>query len=219
MPLPSKKSIFLYIWFITLLIAPLTILRVTSPGSIDTGILITNFFQRLTGLTVFILLFWQLILGSFMPTLTDKLGGWIFKFHTAQGIYIYGLILIHPLTYLLLNIQKYGIFNPFNLFFPMAMDSNELIWISFGRFAFILLNLSVITAYFRTKTFLRNKWRAIHVLNYVAFIAMAIHTYFVGTDSWEPPFSYFYWISISIVGFAILRRIYIKLNFFHKELA
>src|SRR3990167_9760171 len=119
------KPLFLFLWFVTLLIAPLTILRLTPPGSIDNPILITNFFQRLTGLTAFILLFWQIILGSYMTPLTEKLGGWVFKFHTTQGIFVYGLILIHPMLYTLFNYFSLGIFNPLFTILPMSLVASE----------------------------------------------------------------------------------------------
>ena len=216
MALPSKKSLFLFIWFLTLLIGPLTILRLTPPGSIDNPILITNFFQRLTGLTAFILLFWQIILGSYMTPLTEKLGGWVFKFHTTQGIFVYGLILIHPMLYTLFNYFSLGIFNPLFTILPMSLVASEL-WISFGRFAFLLLTIGVLAGYFRTKPFLRERWRSLHMLNYVAFIAVAIHSYFTGTDAWEPPFSYFFWVAVFVIGFTILRRLYRKFLLPKKE--
>jgi len=203
------KPLFLFLWFVTLLIAPLTILSLTPPGSIDNPTLITNFFQRLTGLAAFILLFWQIILGSYMTLLTEKLGGWVFKFHTTQGLFIYGLILIHPMLYTLFNYFNLGIFNPLFTIFPMSLTGREL-WISFGRFAFLLLTVGVAAGYFRTKPFFREKWRSLHILNYVAFLFVAVHAYFTGTDAWTPPFSWFYWFAVLIVGLTILRRLYRK---------
>src|SRR3972149_5837173 len=209
MALPSKKSVFLFIWFLTLLIGPLTILRVTSPGSIDSPLLITNFFQRLTGLLAFTLLSWQIVLGSLMPRLTEKLGGWVFKFHTTQGLFSFGLILIHPMLYTLFNYFRNGVFNPLYTIFPTSLVITEF-WISFGRFAFLLLTLGVIAGYFRTKPFFREKWRTLHILNYIGFIFVAIHSYFVGTDSWTAPFSYFYWVAFGVVTITIVRRVYLK---------
>lgn len=151
-----------------------------------------------------------------MTALTEKLGGWVFKFHTTQGLFIYGLILIHPMLYTVFNYFSLGVFNPLFTIFPMSLERSEL-WISFGRFSFLLLTVGVAAGYFRTKPFLRERWRSLHILNYVAFIFVAVHAYFTGTDAWTPPFSWFYWLAVFTIGFTILRRLYRKFFLPKKE--
>jgi len=202
-----KKFLFYFVWVVLLLIGPLTIRRNT-PLRLILGdeLLIINFLQRFTGLLAFTLLAIQIILGSLMPRLIDKLGGWIFNFHQAEGLWVWGIILLHPAFFALLNYTNSGLLAALLTIIPRFSPSIEL-WYSFGKFAFLLITTAVLAGYFREKPFLRKHWRKFHILNYFGFAFVAVHSYFSGTDTWTAPFSWLYWVAVLLVATTILLRL------------
>lgn len=202
-----KKFLYYSFWLSVVAIGPVTIFRNTSLSDIvGSDIAAINFLQRLTGLLAFTLLSFQIILGSFMPSLTEKLGGWIFRFHVSEGLGTWGIILIHPALFALLNYKIEGIYSALLTFLP-RFSPNQEIWYTFGKFALILITIAVLAGYFREKPFLRQNWRKFHILNYAGFVLVAIHSYFSGTDVWTSPFSWLYWIAVFCVSFTVIVRL------------
>lgn len=196
----SKKTIFIIIWLILLSLGPITVIRNTPELSI-------NFFQRMFGLWAFTLLFIQIILGAFMQKLTEKLGGWVFKFHITEGLFAYALVFSHPLLFAVLNYQTSGVFNPFYVYLGFSLKDIELFY-SFGRSAFWLMTLAVVAALLRTQPWLQNNWRKFHILNYFVFFAVWYHSFKVGTDIGTFPFSFFHGPSLIIVLGIVLYRLF-----------
>src|SRR3989304_4660000 len=164
-----KKFLFYFIWLLVLSIGPITILKVTPLDfALSTPVLTINFIQRIVALLAFSMLFWQIILGSFMDKWIEKLGGWVFKFHVLEGAVIY----------------------------------------TFGRVGFWLITLAVLAAKLRTQPWLRVHWRKFHILNYLAFIFISIHSRFTGTDTLTPPFVWFWWIATIVIIGIVIYNIY-----------
>jgi len=187
----SKKTIFFLIWLFLLSLGPITVLRNSTGFSI-------NFLQRMVGLLAYTLLFVQIILGSFMQRLTEKLGGWIFRFHITEGIFTYVLVLAHPLLF---------VFDPLYIYLGFSSQKAELYY-SFGRSAFWLITLALLAAKLRTHPWLQNHWRKFHILNYVAFFLIWFHSLKVGTDIGTFPFSFFHGPSLIIVLGIVLYRLF-----------
>lgn len=202
----SKKAIFYLLWFFLLVLGPITVIRNTPPYFLAEPSGLLNFLQRIIGLMAFTLLFIQIILGSLMEKLVEKLGGWIFKFHITEGIVAYGLILVHPL---LLK------FDPLYVFLGFSSQGAEFYY-SFGRSAFWLLTVGVAAGLLRTQPWLQNNWRKFHVLNYVAFFLVWYHSFKVGTDIGTFPFSFFHGPSLVVVSAIVLYKLYVylRLRFF-----
>ncbi len=198
-----KKIIFLLIWLGLVSLGPLTILKNT-PLELLSGnrILLVNFIQRILGLLAFTMIFVQVILGSFMQMWTERLGGWIFKFHIIEGLTVYILILLHPTMFVFLNYLAGHGFDPFYVFTNICFLCNPKIeyFYTLGRVSFWLLNVTVFAALFRTSTpFMRLHWRKFHVLNYLVFLLVGLHGFFVGTDFRSFPF-----FGFAVVAYAII---------------
>ena len=204
-----KKFLFYLTWLLVISIGPLTVLKITPLSvALSTPALTINFFQRLIGLLGFSLLFWQIMLGAFMHKLIEKLGAWIFKFHTTEGAFTYAFVFLHPLLFVILNFKATGKFDPFYVFTDLCVlcqNTTELFY-NFGRVSFWLVTVAVLAAVLRTQPWLRNHWRKFHIFNYFAFLLVALHARGVGTDVRFVPFVWFYWISITIVAFTIFYK-------------
>lgn len=198
------------IWFLLLLPGPITALKITPLASISTNqILLTNFFQRVVALIAFSMLSFQLILGSFMTRFTQKLGGWALKFHLFEGAVIYSLVVLHPLLFVFLNFKAKGIFDPFYVFteFCVLCSSRQEFWYTLGRLSFWLITIAVVAAKLRTRPWWRVHWRKFHILNYFTFFLIATHAWFSGTDVWEPPFVWIYWLAVFLILLTVVYKL------------
>ena len=199
----GKKLAFYLIWLGLLSLAPITVLKNTPISLVvSTPVMLTGTIQRLVGLWAFTLLFTQIVLGSFMQKWTEKLGGWVFGFHVFEGLVAYVLIVVHPISFLFFNYFLGKGFDPFNVFTQACVlcPSPTELYYTLGRAAFWLLTFGVLAALFRTSTpFLRLHWRKFHILNYLAFLLVGLHSLGVGTDIGTFPFSFFHAPAIAIV--------------------
>ncbi|HKC04728.1 MAG TPA: hypothetical protein VKC54_02560 [Patescibacteria group bacterium] len=191
----KNKIIFYILWLGALSLVPISILSNTSfSEALKVPATFVNFIQRFLGLTAFTLMFFQVILGAFMDFWTEKLGGWVFKFHIMEGITIYTLIVLHPISFMVFNYFIGHGLNPFFVFvdFCILCSTKIDLYYTLGRTAFWLLNISVWAALFRTATpFMRVNWRKFHILNYLVFLIVGLHGFFLGTDFSYMPFIIF----------------------------
>lgn len=205
------RIIFLLTWFLLLLPGPITALKITPLASISNNqILLSNFFQRVAALLAFSMLFVQLILGAFMVRFTEKLGGWAFRFHVLHGAFLYVLIVAHPLLFVLLNFKAKGIIDPFYVFtqFCVLCSSRQEFWYTFGRLSFWLITLAVVAAKLRKQPWWSVHWRKFHILNYITFFLISIHSWFSGTDIMQPPFVIVYFLALFIVSATVIYKLY-----------
>jgi predicted ferric reductase len=216
MSLRTKKLIFWFIWLFVILSGPVTVIRNSSLDVTFTNpVALINFFQRISGLLAFSLLFIQIVLGVHMNRLIQTIGSSSYKIHITQGLVAYGFMLVHPLfeNALIYQVSK-SITDTILVFIP-RLSSERDIFLAFGRTALILATIAVFAAYFRTKPFFRRNWRAFHILNYLVFYLVFIHMR-VGTDIATPPFS---WVSLTAflfvtasVCYRMLNPVYLKLK-------
>lgn len=213
-----NKKLFLFIWSLTILLGPTTILLSISkiPGPIAT-LLWVNIFQRAVALIAIVMVFWQIVLGSNMHRWIERYGAWVFKFHLTEGAIAYTLIFLHPLSFLLFNYIATKVFDPFYVYtgFCVLCQTRTELFYSFGRAAFWMVSAAVLAAKLRTLPWWREYWRKIHILNYLVFIFVVVHSFFVGTDSHSFPFILFYFVSVPVVAGIISYKLWL---FFKKSL-
>jgi predicted ferric reductase len=211
-----KKLLFFIIWVFLLILVPITVLNTTPlalalkhPGNL------TNFIQRIVGLTAFTLLFVQLILGAFMDTWEKKLGSWAFKFHLIEGPLIYFLVLSHGVLFMVFNHYIGAGWNPYLVFINVCLLCNKPIdyYYTLGRMSFWLLTIAVLAADFRkVSPWMKTNWRKFHVLNYITFLLVGAHGFLIGQDFRVQPFYSFavvaYTIVLGIVLFIEIPRLY-----------
>jgi len=206
MRLRVKKAIFFSLWLFVVVVGPITVFRNTSISFLTSdSIYLANFFQRLTGLLAFSLIFCQIMLGAYMNKFIEFLGGRAFKIHLIQGLVTYGLILIHPLFQNLIVYYASKSFTQALLTFMPSLETQKDILLVYGKVAFLFSTIAVFAAYFRTKAFFRKNWRAFHILNYLVFYLIFVHAR-VGTDSASQPFESLYWTSFILVTGTVFNR-------------
>jgi predicted ferric reductase len=211
-----KKFVFWVIFTILLLLIPITIIQSTLLAlAFRSPVTISNFVQRVLGLTAFTLMFVQLLLGAFMFRLVEKFGGWVFKFHLFEGIIIYSLALLHPIALMFFN-HYIGIgWDPYRVFINACFicQAPTEFYYTLGIVSFWLLTMTVLAADFRAATpWFRVNWRKLHVFNYVVFLLVGLHGFLLGTDFQVQPFYTFaiiaYAIVVGVVIFIELPRLY-----------
>lgn len=204
----KSVRIILLIFYFILLVVPLITIFNNFPSNNNNKSDLIYLFLRFTGLLGIVLLFVQLIIGAFKDPLTKLFGNSLLSWHVKQGIITYGIILSHPLLYTIFSSKVVKTFNPLSTLWPDFSDPNEF-YISFGRLALYLLTIGIIFAIFRSQPFLIRHWRKFHILNYIAFTLILIHSWNVGSDTQNLPFVFLYPVFILGLGIALLyRRIY-----------
>lgn len=207
------KWLFYTVWIVVLLLGPLTVFANSGTSVFSDPVLLVNFFQRVTGLLAFSLLFVQILLGSFNSYFVRFMGGNAIRFHIAQGIISYLLFLAHPLLYVVFTYQTLGIITTF-IWPNLSMNSLTYeLSLSYGRIGFLLLSLGVVAGYFRTHPFFRRNWKKLHILNYFAFFFVSYHAYKLGSDTMTPPFNLLFWgANIGVTATVFKRFIYWRIK-------
>lgn len=199
----KKPYFWIILWLIILSLGPITVFKDT-PWSMAIGkhSILINFFQRIVALLAFAMIFFQIVLGSFMPRFIEKFGGWVFKFHLSEGILAYALILTHPIIFLIYNYFSRHIIDPFYIFtdFCLLCREPQELFYTFGRIAFWLVSIAVLAGIVRAQPWWKKHWRKFHILNYFVFFFVAIHSWFAGSDVIFPPFVYFFWVAVTLVS-------------------
>lgn len=206
----SKRSVII-IW-IGFYLAIALLLWFQTPQILRQNIntlVILSFLQKLTGMFAFIMIVDQIVIGAYLPKITEKLGGWFYNFHIIQGIIAYSLIVLHPLIYLaFLTIAKNS-FDPFYIFIDICIScqTKSELYISLGRIALYLVTIAVIIARFRVIPALRKYWRIGHTINYPVFYLVAIHAKKIGSNMGTGLFFAIFVICVSLVSIVLLLRI------------
>ena len=172
-------------------------------------ILLTIFFQRITGVMAFIFLFYQIVIGAFIDYLKKHLGEWILKLHFIFGLATSIFLIIHPFFLMIFNYFTRNIIDPFYVFSDICLlciNSYEF-FLTLGRIAFWLA-LSMMTAIVVRKS---KGWelqsRKFHHLNYFIFFLVAIHMRFINVEILRFPLKYFYLFMVITVSFIFIFKI------------
>jgi len=206
----KNRIIFWIIFIATLGLVPLTMLPTLNFAVIRLPNVALNVAQRILGLTAFVLLFWQIMLGANMEKWAKKFGGWVFNFHVWEGIIIYSLVVLHPLMFMFLqHFVGHGT-DPINVFLGICLFCDPKIEYVYtlGRIAFWLLTIGVFAGIYRSaNSFMKKNWRKFHVLNYLAFLLIGIHGFILGPDIPSKPFIYFAIVAYLLVVYTIVRKL------------
>jgi predicted ferric reductase len=120
----------------------------------------------------YLFVFYASLSSLFLRRLVKFFGRSFVKTHHLLSVTALVLLFIHPLS-VALQARDAAVFIP-------SFASWYLFWAYAGRVAFYLLAIAALVALYRTK--LRDSWRYIHWLNYVAFIFATVHGLLIGTD-------------------------------------
>lgn len=168
----------------------------------------TYFLLRFFALYAITLLFVQLLAGAFMMPLRKILGKNALPFHIIQGTLAYLFLLFHPILYGVYNIQTLGFMSGLGSLLPQLTMSQ--LYLNLGRTALILFTLSIVAGALRTHPFLTRHWRKFHIINYLAFAFIILHSRNLGSDVSSAPFVFLYPLFIGGLIIAICyKRVYI----------
>jgi DMSO/TMAO reductase YedYZ heme-binding membrane subunit len=137
---------------------------------------------RLFGLYAFVLTWSQVMLSTLRIPLQKLFGSRIVKMHIFLGTFTLLFALTHYLMFTVANLLV-GIG-------PLRAISEYLgpytLYGYLGLTAFYLMVLTVASGLLRAHPFMQNHWRKIHYLNYLIFIFVFIHSFFIGSDTQTP---------------------------------
>lgn len=202
--LSLHNSIFLGCYLLCIVFCFITVFKDLSLSQITANNIITiNLIQRISGLILYIVLAFQIVLGAHMNIWIQVLGSKAYRYHIMFGLSALVFIIIHPLMQLSIDFLVLG---PSSIFLSLLPGRN--IFLNLGKLALFILLFSITAAYFRTSRFFRKIWLKVHILNYVAFILVALHAWRLGADVIRPPFVYLYFLFLTSVLSTILYKVF-----------
>jgi len=167
--------------------------------------LTAHLFLRIAGLYAFFLIFIQIVHGAFMPLWFKIFDSRATINHEKFGVWIYGLVLAHPLFFTLSAILATGLKNGVLTLIP-SFETKTDILINYGRIGFTLVTIAFLASYLRHKSFLNRHWLKLHILNYVAFYFIFQHSWNIGSDTQTFPLNLVYPTMAIIVSTSIAYR-------------
>lgn len=158
----------------------------------------------LIGLIAFFLVWTQVMIGSLRPWWQQLFPG-IVRWHRRMGIFVLLFALLHPL----LLISGIGLVSFFhNTFIPHALVP----WIWVGEAQLFLIFVTTLTALTARIPWLQHRWRLFHMLNYVIFCLIWLHSWFLGTDVAHTQLRLLWFFYAATFGGAVTVRIIHSLN-------
>lgn len=155
----------------------------------------------LFGLYAFFLIWTQIMVGSNMGWLRRLFPG-VLTWHRTEGLVAFVFAMIHPL----LLVVGEGLDRYFSYSF-VAPDKRIYVWL--GYVQLILLTVAVLSALLRRQRWWARHWRKVHILNYVVFALVVIHSWNLGSDTRGTLFTYviYFFVVTYLVSLALrLRR-------------
>jgi predicted ferric reductase len=138
-----------------------------------------RFFIRLCSLLGLVALFVSSILTPFQKELYKIFKRPFIKIHHVSAITGLVLITMHPVLFAIDVMIKESIGQGFAVFLP-KFETALIFWELAGRPALILIYLGLIGVLLRRK--IKNYWRWLHTLNYLALIFGVVHGILIGSD-------------------------------------
>jgi len=181
---------------------------------------------RVTGIAAFILFSIVVSFGLLMSS--KSLLKWrfisaptAFEVHKFIALVAFLFLVTHITTFffdavLRLNLREALIPFQINFSFKSALGYEFKNTVSLGIFAFYLSIIILLSSYFRKKIVSLKTWRAIHYSTFLFYALFLLHGFSSGTDSKEPWMRAIYIISLVIVLFLILLRMFGKKFFMPK---
>jgi hypothetical protein len=163
-------------------------------------------FFPLFGLMAFTLVWSQIMLGSFMRY-WEKLYPRILPLHIVQGLFTLGFAGTHWLllfsTFLPNRVAEY---------LGYTYVSPELkIYAILGQIALLLLGLGVVAGLLRDWPPIKRYWHWLHLVHYLVFFIIFIHSRNLGSDLHSTPALQYLWyfFFVTVAGGIIYRRFYV----------
>ena len=161
---------------------------------------IVSLAQRSAGIIAISLMALQIFLGATRKNV---------KLHMTLGILAYSFVLLHPILMIVMRRLTVNQLDPFYVFVDVCVLCDGLYEtiLNFGRIGFWLVTIAVVAAKFRNiNEWLKNNWRKLHPLNYLAFFIVSYHAKNIGTDSTKLWFNiYFIFLQIVVLYSAFIR--------------
>ncbi len=149
----------------------------------------TYAFGNIAGLIGGVLILWEFILG--IRELAKKIApnpATFLKLHIILGVWGMFFVLIHPI------LEMFSYAEKITFIFVPDLSSTITTYITFGRFAFLLVVLLWLTStFFRNKVSYK-KWLIIHYLSYPLLFFVFIHALFIGSFIRTFLFIKLYWL-------------------------
>lgn len=161
----------------------------------------------LLGMLSFTLIWFQIMLGAFMTPLYKLFAPLdILKFHIFEGTAAIILVFLHPTLLFGAQFLDEG----WNGFFSFSfVASDKVMYVFMGEVAFVLFFTAVSAAILRNKPFLVKHWRKFHMLQYVTFILVFLHSINLGSHTSSSPIKQLWLLYATTFLIALFyRRIY-----------
>lgn len=127
---------------------------------------------RVAALSGYTALFWAILASEYMREMRTLFGQPFLNVHHSLVRIGWVLIVIHPVTVALWS-------NSFTVLVPIFTPFSEfLLWA--GRPALYLFLIATVAGIVRRR--IKDWWKQIHWLNYLAFSLVFIHSWLIGTD-------------------------------------
>jgi predicted ferric reductase len=139
------------------------------------------FITRSSGLVAYLVLWFSVAYGLAVPSkILDRLlhRSFTYDFHQFISLLSIGFIVLHVGVLLF---DQYLPYSMIQILVPFLSLYRPL-WVGFGVISLYLILLVTVTFYLRSKIGMK-AFRAIHVFSLVAYLMVAVHGFFSGTDT------------------------------------
>ncbi len=128
----------------------------------------------LVGLYAFFFVWSQVMIGTNRDWLKQYFPG-IMRFHRAEGVFALLFACLHPVL-LLIGVGLTAYFAKTYVPQPLHL----YIWLGYVQLTLIIMTAG--TALLMRLSFIRKIWRWIHYANYLVFVSVWVHSWFLGSD-------------------------------------
>ncbi len=189
-------------WLIVIVTPPLVFLNHQSTAALTQPATAFPFF----GLIAFTLVWSQIMLGSFMRPLSHLYPN-IFPFHVGQGLLALGFAITHP-SLLLFSFLPDRISSYLSYQF---VSPSTVRFVYLGQASLLLLILGVGAGLLRNWPPLKLIWHWFHLVHYLVFFFILIHSWNLGSDVQTSPILRSLWLFflLTVIAGLVYRRIYV----------
>ena len=194
----NKKLLLIVLvaYGLVLAVAPYSVYKFSHDLNLITPTLLfkLSFLLKTLALMAFPALALEIFMGSNEHWLSEKFGKQVENFHHWHGVFTYFLIFAHTFLLLVMSYVSKRTFDPFRVYtdFCLLCEVRRDLFSTFGKFAFWLISLGVVAAIFRRDVSFKTNWRLLHIMNYLAYIFVAVHAAFIGSNTLDSPYVFVY---------------------------
>lgn len=153
----------------------------------------------LVGLYAFFFVWSQVIIGANRDWLKQYFPG-IMRFHRVEGVFALLFACLHPVL-LLIGVGLAAYFA--KTYIPQSL--HFYIWLGYLQLTLIVMTAG--TALLMRLSFIRKIWRWIHYANYLVFVSVWIHSWFLGSDAQKTNLRYLWYFYGGTFIVTVLARV------------